>query len=213
MRWLLVPLSVVALLTGFGTFWLFIDDAQRLHGDALSGREDGGRFLVAQHGREAEVSEADWRWNKKLGVVALTTFPFGVLASVYLIIGVALPSFAFGATAEEREKRFREILASGPAAASGTCGGSIGWVGLGGPMIRVAVHPAGLAIRIRMMGDVGLRRTDVKSVRETRQLWQPLLVLEHGSTHLKGTFALHRPKDAALAQALLELAPRLTPSS
>lgn len=213
MRWLLVPLAVVALLTGFGTFWLFIDDAQRLHGDALAGREADGHFFVSQRGRETEVSQADWRWNRQLGVVAMTTFPFGVLASVYLVIGVALPAFVFAATAEEREKRFREVLTSGPAEAKGTCGGSIGWVGLGGPMIRVAVHPAGLAVRVRMMGDFGLRRADVTAVRETRQLWQPLLVIEHGSAHVKGALALHRPKDVALAQALLGLAPRLTPSS
>jgi hypothetical protein len=207
MKQVLVPVAIVAALLGIASFVLFVTDTAQLHGSALGGRVADGHWFVADHGRETEVSQAAWERNRVLAFAFFVAFPLGMVANLYLVFGFFLPRAIFRATAEEREARVREVVASGPRIALTKVGARIGVANLGGGMLVSSVHPGGLVLRARFVGAAAVRRSEIRSVQEKTGFLARGLAIEHTSAHIRSPILLARGADPKFIEALRQLAP------
>jgi len=204
----LAILSAAAFAATFILFWIFVADSRRLGGDALNGREENGRYFVMDHGKSTEVSEDAWRRNRTLAIVVFSTFPLGMLGMAYVNCAVLLPKFMFGASAEERDARVRQVVATGPAVATCKCAGKIGWVGASRGLFTATVHPGGLVVRVRFIGSVALRPAEIESITTVSEMFQKVARIEHASDQAAKPIRLVCAKDVAFMTALRTLVDR-----
>jgi hypothetical protein len=208
MKTTLAILSTAAFLATTTLFWLFMADTHRLGGDALNGREENGRYFVRDHGRTTEVSEDDWRRNRTLGIVVFSTFPLGMLGMAYVNCAVLLPKFMFRASGDERDARVRQVAATGPALATCKCAGKIGWIGASRGLFTATVHPGGLVVRVRFIGSVALRPSDIRSITVVSEVFQKVARIDHASDQSANPIRLMCAKDVAFMAALRTLVDR-----
>jgi hypothetical protein len=64
-------------------FLVFVGSIVVLGGDALTGRVEGARYLLGNHGQFIETSRSAWRFSALVGrTLVYGTFPLGVLAAL-----------------------------------------------------------------------------------------------------------------------------------
>jgi hypothetical protein len=206
-----ITLAILSTAVFVAAAWLFSHfaaDSLRLGGDALNGREENGRFYVVDHGRSTEVSEAEWRRNRTLAILALSAAPLAVLGMAYVNFAVVFPNLMFRASADERDDRVRQVAATGPALATCKCAGKIGWVGASRGMVTATVHPGGLVVRVRFIGAAALRRDEIESITTVSEVFQKTARIEHASDHVAKPIRLMCGNDAAFMTALRTLVDR-----
>jgi hypothetical protein len=204
---ILVPLAVVAWIVGVAAFVLFLTDSTRLHGSALNGHAADGHWYVEEHRRTTEVSQDDWETSRALGVLFVVSFPLAAAAQLYLAFAVLLPWSVFRAPADERDGRVREVAATGPPVATSKTSARIGLASLGGGMLVTVVHPGGIVLRVRLVGNAAVRRTEIRGVRDEKRFFQRRTVVDHTSSHVRNPITLAYRGNDAFVEALKHLAP------
>jgi hypothetical protein len=64
-------------------FVIFVGSIVVLGGDALTGKVEGERYFLGNHGQFIETSRAAWRFSAIIGrTLVYGTFPLGVLAAL-----------------------------------------------------------------------------------------------------------------------------------
>lgn len=79
-------LLVIILAGGMASFMAFVQDSERLGGDALNGYEQQGHYYVSGHGDYIEVSKADWDANRLRGMLGLSGWAVAFVIMGYLAI-------------------------------------------------------------------------------------------------------------------------------
>jgi len=74
-------LRVIALvaMVNFFAFWY---GALIIGGDAINGKEDGGKFFVGDHGKYTEVTEGVYRYSRFHALSLFVTHPLGMVAGL-----------------------------------------------------------------------------------------------------------------------------------
>jgi hypothetical protein len=75
-RWLWNTLAVIGLLN-FAVIFLV---ANWLGGDAVNGKEEGGRYYLANHGKLTEVTHAVWSYSRAHVYSVFVTHPIAMFA-------------------------------------------------------------------------------------------------------------------------------------
>lgn len=82
MQNILRAILLIAMLNFFA-FWY---GALILGGDAVNGKEEGGRFFVGAHGKYTEVTEGVYRYSRFHVLSLLVTHSLGMVAGLILLL-------------------------------------------------------------------------------------------------------------------------------
>ena len=76
--------TIVYILAGAALlcFYVFLNDASRLGGDAIAGKVENGHYYVGSPRGYTEVTFAEYRTNKILAITVMITFPVATIALV-----------------------------------------------------------------------------------------------------------------------------------
>jgi len=194
---------IAALVFGFAlySFAVMFGDAMRLGGDALSGYEQDGHYYVASHGKTTEVPREDWEASEEHAQRVFVTHPLGLLAGGYLLFAFVFPGLA-GRRGPDADARLAKVRASGDARASARCGGRIGKLRVSGPLVRVAVHPAGLVVAPLLLGARAVLTGEIREIRPSAGGVE----IAHTSPDVRSPLDLAVGESSPVARALLALA-------
>lgn len=195
----------MVIAIGFINFFAFIAHVGLLGGDALNGHQSDGRFYISNHGRVTEVSEEDWRRNRLHGISVFLTHPLCMAAMLFLAIKDKLPKMVYRGQSEEREKREKEIRASGLPKVNFSCGGKIGSLDFGGPLLEVTVYPQGIHFKPILMPSFGVLTSEIKKVNVRNSLLKRGVEIVHTSSVVVSPIFLNCPCDNATVSALTSL--------
>jgi hypothetical protein len=205
-RPILAILSVATIVIAVVNFIGFVAETGRLGGDALSGYERDGHFYVSSHGDAKEVDEHTWRRNRIHAISMFATHPLGMLAMGYLLVQHIFPAFIFRGTREARAESERAVRASGTPWATFRCGGRIGILNIGGPLLRVSVHPGGLWIKPILMPPFAIAAFELVEVKLAEKWLVRGIEVGHSSLCVVTPIILAPIKDSATMAALHRLA-------
>ena len=194
--------ALFLLLWGINLVWTLSLSAE-YGGSALDGAVRDGQYYLAQHGTYTAVSQAIWSQIRVHELV----FRFGALVAflcfAYLLFILAFPAVMGLRQGESVNDRVQAVRASGPQLAAKTCAGSVGGVGLGGPVLYIEVFPGGLTVRLIFQEPIAIRKEEVRKI----FLELGRYVIAHTSPDIASPVILSFVKGSALAHALDQLAP------
>jgi hypothetical protein len=199
-------LGVVAALTvalaAYG-FIVYVDEAQRLGGDALSGYAQEGHYYVGNHGRYTEVTPEQWELSRAHGIRMFVMQPLALLGMGFLVIGVIVPSLV-GRPSPEAPARVRNLVASGPLLASARCRARIGSANM---PVRVAVHPGGIVFHPMWMRERAIPSSEISAVRRRAGMLASGVEVEHRGVDVASPILLRLEESSPVAGALQRLKP------
>lgn len=190
---------------GFINFFAFIAASQHLGGDALNGYQANGHFYVSSHGHSTEVSPSEWQENRTQAISLFLTHPLAMAALFYLLLNDIFPRMIFRGLTEERERKEQEVCASHTPQASFSCGGKIGFLNFGGPLLKVAVYSQGLHCKPLFMPAFGILSTEIKSVSLQNSFLRNGIKVVHISSEVASPLFLYCSSNAAAIAALMSL--------
>jgi hypothetical protein len=161
-----IPLTLLAIcfvIIGFANFFSFLNEIEHLGGDANNGYVKDGHFFVISHGKLKEISEADWKHNKKHGRSVIITHPLAILSIGYLLFQFAFPTMLYRGNRQMIEERAFSLSKS-DLIAKLTCGGRIGWTNFRGPLLKVFLHREGLIIKPLFMDRFGIDFSQINNI-------------------------------------------------
>lgn len=197
-------LAMVAIIVGFVNFFSFFAESAALGGDALNGYSSNGRFYIGSHGSHTEVSEATWAWSRVHAISIFITHPLAFAGGAYLIFKYIFPSMMIGrVSAPATKERVLAIQQSGPLLASERTGGKVGDVGFSGPMLRVAVYPAGIVIKPLFMSEHAILASEIGAVTPKGGILGRRVDVEHTGVDSISPLVLYgQSSGSALVQAI-----------
>ena len=177
----LAILSVIFIVIASVNFITFVAEAERLGGDALNGYERDGHFYVSSHGHAKEIDEETWRRYRAHAISVFLTHPMGMLAIGYLLLSYAFPAFIFRGTSAARAETEHAVRSSGTPWVTFRCGGKIGRLNVGGPLLRVAVHPRGIRIKPVLMAPFAIPASEIVQITVSDKWLMRGIELQHCS--------------------------------
>jgi hypothetical protein len=159
-----VALSLAALITllwGVNFLWTLSLSAQ-YGGGALNGFVRDGRYYLAQHGSNTEVSQAIWEQIRVHELGIWLGVPFVVVSYGYLLFTFAFPAVMGLRQGGEVNERVQAVRTSGERLAAGRCAGSNAGVSYGWPFLCVEVFPGGLTLCLFLQRPVVIRKEEVR---------------------------------------------------
>lgn len=193
-------LCLLVIAVGAINFVTFIATSQHLGGDALNGYQANGRYYVSNHGHSTEVSPSEWQKNRFQAISVFATHPLAIAAMFYLLFSDLFPKMIFRGRAEERERKEQEVRASHTPQVSFSCGGKIGLLNFGGPLLKVTVYPQGLHCKPLFMPAFGILSTEIKSVNlQNSFLWKRVNIVHISSEVASPLFLYCHNNEAAIA--------------
>jgi hypothetical protein len=189
---LVVALSVYGLV-------VYVDETQRLGGDALNGYVQGDHYYVGNHGRYTEVTAEQWELSRGHAIRMFVMQPLALLAMGFLVLGVIVPS-TVGRPSSEARERVHKLVTSGPLLGSARCRARIGRAKL---PVRVAVHPAGIVVHPMWMQERAIASAEISAVRKREGLFVAGLEIEHRGVDLASPILLRLDASSPVATAIL----------
>jgi hypothetical protein len=208
LKTIFIILSLLAVIAAFISFFAFLGDSARLHGDALNGYISSGRYYVSSHGVDTEVSEAAWRHNRELGQWMQIVFPLGFLGMGYLVLGIVLPYFMFPSNPQDRDASVQEVLSTGQELVSlHGVGGQVGAVHMRGPFITATLYPGGFVVKTGWR-PFAVKANEIRTVVIHRGFMKRGVEIKHRSKLASSPIFLACDPDNAFVVKLVELAER-----
>jgi hypothetical protein len=134
------------------------------------------------------------------------THPLGLLAGAYLLFVWIFPR-AIGRMGPDTAQRVEQVRASGPELASTWCSAQVGRLRFRGPLLGVAVHPAGIVFRPILMPARAILAPEIRAVEYQRGVLNRTLAIVHTGPDIGAPVRLHIGEDSPTAQAIRSLLP------
>jgi hypothetical protein len=183
MKITLTLLAVCFVIIGFANFFSLIDEEEHLGGDASSGYSKDGHYYVTEHGKSKEVSESDWRHNKKHAHSVLITHPLAILSMGYLLFQFVFPAMVYRGNRKNIEE-MASTLSRSNLIAKLTCGGRIGWMNFRGPLLKVELREDGMIIKPLFMARFGIEFSKISNIQVKDDLFNKGIEISHGSQQI-----------------------------
>jgi len=204
--------ALVVVLVGLANFFWFMAESASLGGDAVNGVVRDGHYFVSNHGALTEVSPAEWRWSRAHGISVIGTHLLTMVGMAYMLFAVFFPAMLPSRTPAETSDRLDQVRASGPEIAGGRIAGQLADLRLSGPLLDVAIHPGGIALKPPFMSPVVLLANELEGISWDRRWGQDRLTIAYRSGTWLGPIRLYTSRDGQLAIAIERLMPdRLDP--
>jgi hypothetical protein len=206
LKWALPYLALIAIVVGAVNFFWFFAESTALGGDALAGYASGGHYYVASHGVTSEVSRSVWEWSRIHALSILLTHPIAMAGLAYLAFRFGFPAKMAGrVSAPATRERVATIRRSGAALATARTAGQLGGLRFGGPLLAVAVLPAGILIKPVFMAEHAILATEVRGLRARRGLFGRGVEIDHAGLDSASPLIVYRSADSGLVRAIDEV--------
>jgi hypothetical protein len=141
------------------------------------------------------------------------THPLALVGIGYLLVRQSFPPPLEGAGAAVlNRQRVQQIEQSGPLIASVRCGGSLGQVRLGWPLLKASVHPGGLLIKPVFMSPRAILAAEVSRAYIQRSFLSGRpLVIDHVAMGLRSPIKLYLSSASVFARTVLARLEDVTP--
>jgi hypothetical protein len=202
MRVVLTVLAYCCMIVAFVNFFAFYIDTGRLGGSAGNGYVRDGRYFVGARGGYTEVKEVEWRRSFIQGNSVYLTHLLGMFGIGYLLYTREFPPRMLRRSGPALAERVRSIEAGSAPLVVGRCGGHIGGVAFGGPILKVALYPTGVVIKPIFMRPIGVALNEVEAVRYDRVSYVQGLIIDHSSPFVQKPIYLYCREDDPLATNL-----------
>lgn len=179
----------------------FVSETQQLGGAALDGYVQDGHYYVGNHGRYSEVTAEQWELSRAHGLRMFVMQPVALLALGFLVFGVLVP-FLVGRESPDAPARLRDVVGSGPMAASARCRGRIGSANL---PVRVTVHPGGIVVRPLWLRERAIPSREITAARLREGTFVSGVEIEHQGVDVASPILLRLDATSPAAGAILRL--------
>jgi hypothetical protein len=196
-------LAVLAVGLGMLNFFWFFAESVSL-GTAASGRVVDGHYFLGNHGMYTEVSRDAWEWSRFHSASTFVTHLMMMASMAYLLFRFGFPGLMGSLDVAANEAAAEAIRASGAPLATGRTAGRIGGVNLAGPLLNVAVYPAGIIAKPIFMPERAIPMAAIDDVSTERSVIGNRIVIRHSLTG--SPFIVFGDPDDPLASAILGLA-------
>ncbi len=196
MKRVLKPVAMVfatlVVLAGAMNFLWVLGANSKYGGGAMDGYVRDGHYYLAQHGTYTEVSKAIWQSILPHEQALFFGFPFVFACFGYIMLSGVFPILMGLRRGDAVIERVSAVEASGPILIDVNCSGSVAGVGYGFPgALGVAVHPAGLTLRVGFEPRVAILKEELRSVNVTSRLFGLIRVeIDYRSPDIQGPLKL-----------------------
>lgn len=204
-RILKVVLSCIALLVVLiwvvNAVWFF-SESMKYGGGTLNGSVRDGHYYLWQHGPSTEVSQAVWEDIRLHELGFFLGAPLNAACFLYLGLEYAFPWQMRMRRGEDVERRIQSVRMPDLLLASRWCSGSIAGVGLGFPLIGVAVYPDGITVRLALGQPVAIFREELTNIEWPTGRFGRWVKIVHTSPDVASPIKLNLSRSSDLAVAL-----------
>jgi hypothetical protein len=199
-------LALIAVVIGAVNFFWVVAESMALGGDALNGYQRDGHYFVGSHGSYTEVGRTAWEWSRVHTASLAITHPLAMVGMAYVLFRFVFPSLIGGQTdSGSASVRVRLVRDSGATIAAGRCAGQIGQMRFSGPLLSVAVFPAGLLIKPLFMRSFVILSEEIRQFAPIRGLFGQRLEIDHAGLGATSPLILYISRKSPLAGAIAGL--------
>jgi hypothetical protein len=143
--------------------------------------------------------------GRSLPVSVFITHPLGIAGMGYLLFTWIFPRALRRGSDEEHAALVRLIVGHGAPLAEGRYSGLIGGVSFRGPLLKVAVYPAGVVIKPIFMQALALALNEITAVRFDRVFFRQAVTIHHSSSLVRKPVVIYCSADDPLVMTLRSL--------
>ncbi len=181
-------------------------------GDRSLGYAAGGRFYLWDHGHYNEVSKTIWDISGLLNDLLpplLLAFFIGFAVRFVPLVSAGLSRRTDPAAAaidsDTVDRRVQFVRSSGPVLASNRLSGAIANVGYAGPLIHVAVHPAGVVLKPILARPRPVLTEEIVSIKSGKEYGREHFSIDHNAQGTGSPVLLYESPDAPVGAAIRSL--------